>query len=61
VYVDGGFIAYFTRGLNAKLAGRRGTDVYWPLDHLPRAQIRSDLGRTGIRPEPPDLDPMVMI
>jgi len=30
-----------------------------PLDQHPRAQIRSDFGRTGTRPEPPDLNPMV--
>ena len=48
-------------GLFITIDPRRGTDVFWPLDHLPRARIRSDLGRTGIRPEPPDLDPMVMI
>jgi hypothetical protein len=30
-----------------------------PLDQHPRAQIRSDFGRTGTRPESPDLNPMV--
>ena len=44
-------------GLFIKIDPRRGTDVFWPLDHLPRARIRSDLGRTGMHYQPPDRDP----